>query len=92
MRPSELQGKQVVETQARIIGAVTDVEIDVADWKVTNLRVELTDDAVEILGYKKPFLGHVEILISVDTVRAVADVVSLNKPMNELKDVIEPSK
>jgi len=92
MRPSELEGKKVIETGAKIIGTVSGIEIDCSGWKVTHLQIELTDELVETLGYKKPFLGHVEILLSVDAVKAIADVVSLNKAMKELRDVIEPPK
>jgi len=92
VRPSELEGKKVVDTKAKIIGTVSGIEIDSVEWKVTHLRIELTDELVETLGYKKPFLGHVEILLSVDAVKAIADVVALDKAIRELKDVIEPPK
>ncbi|MGB8780716.1 MAG: PRC-barrel domain-containing protein [Candidatus Bathyarchaeia archaeon] len=92
MRPSELQGKSVVGTGAKILGSVSDIEFDPAEWKVTHLRIELTDEAVKTLGYKKPFMGHVEILLSVGAVKAVADVVTLTNTIAELKDFIEPTK
>lgn len=92
MRPAELEGKKVIETEAKIVGTVSGIEIDCSEWKVTHLRVELTNELVETLGYKKPFLGHVEILLPVDAVRAVADVVALNKALGELKNIIEPRK
>ncbi len=91
-RPSELEGKKVVDTGARIVGTVSGIEIDCSGWKVTHLRIELTDELVETFGYKKPFLGHVEILISVNAVKAVADVVGLNKAIDELRELIEPPK
>lgn len=59
---------------------------------MTYLQVELTDELIEILGYKKPFLGRVEILLSVNVVKAIADVVGLTKAIAELKNLIEPSK
>lgn len=92
MRPSELEGKTVVETGAKIVGTVSGIEIDPPTWTVTHLRIELADELTQTLGYKKPFLGHVEILLSVDAVKAVADMVTLNKAIDELKDVIEPPK
>ena len=92
MRPSELEGKSVVGTEAKIIGTVSGIEIDCLAWKVTHLLVRLTEEMGNTLGYKKPFLGHVEITLSVDAVKAVADVVALNKGIEELKNVIEPPK
>ena len=92
MRPSEIEGKKVIDTGARILGTVSGIEFAPSEWKVTHLRIELTDELIKTFGYKKPFLGHVEILLSVDTVKALADVVALNKTIDELKDVIEPPK
>ncbi len=92
MRPSELNGKKVVEAGAKIVGTVFDVEIDPVSWKVTSLRMELADEAIEMLGYKRPFMGRVEVLLSVEAINAVADVISLNKPIAELKKLIEPPK
>lgn len=92
MRPSELNGKKVVGAGAKIVGTVFDVEIDPISWKVTSLQIELSDEAIEILGYKKPFMGRVDILLSIEAVAAVADVVSLNKPITELKNLIQPPK
>ena len=92
MRPSELNGKEVVGAGAKIVGTVIDVEIDPVSWKVTSLQLELSDEAIEILGYKKPFMGRIDILLSIDAIAVVADVVSLNKPISELKKFIQPPK
>ncbi len=90
MNPTELEGKKVVDTGAKIVGTLIGIEIDCTEWKVTHLRVELADELVEKLGYKKPFLGHAEILLSVDAVKAVSDVVGLNKGIEELRDLAGP--
>lgn len=92
MRPSELEGKKVVATGAKIIGTVSDIEIDCSRWKVTDLRIELTDESVKTLGYKKPFLGRLEILLSVNAVKSVADIVALNKSIKELRYVTKRPK
>ena len=90
MNPTELEGKKVVDTGAKIVGTLTGIEIDCSEWKVTNLRVELADELVEKLGYKKPFLGHAEILLSIKAVKAVSDVIGLNRAIEELRDLTVP--
>ena len=92
MRPSDLNGKKVVEAGAKIVGTVFDIEIDPTSWKITNLHLELSDEAIQTLGYKKSFMGRVDIFLSVEAVSAVADVISLNLPMNELKRLIQSPK
>jgi sporulation protein YlmC with PRC-barrel domain len=92
MRPSALEGKTVIAPEAKMIGIVSGIEINSSEWKVTHLRIELTNEMIEILGYRKPFLGHVEILLPVDVIHAIADVITLNKTLEELKNVIEPPK
>ena len=92
MRPSELCGKKIVGSDAKILGTVFDVEIEAVTWKVVSLHVELSDEAINLLGQKRPFMGRVEILLKVEAVSAVADVISLNKPIIELKSLIETPK
>ncbi|MEM1659810.1 MAG: hypothetical protein QXR17_01490 [Candidatus Bathyarchaeia archaeon] len=41
---------------------------------------------------KKPFLGSVEVLIPISIVKAVGDLISLDKKTAELKDIVEPTK
>ena len=92
MRPSELNGKKVVGAGAKIVGTVFDIEIDPTSWKTTTLHIELSEEAIETLGYKKPFMGRVDISLSVEAVAVVADIISLNKPITELKKFIQPPK
>jgi sporulation protein YlmC with PRC-barrel domain len=92
MRPSELEGKNVIGTGGKVVGTVSGIEFEPLSWKVNRLAVRLSDDAIQTLGYKKPFLGHVEILISVDAVKGVADVITLDKSVSELRSAIEPPK
>jgi len=44
---------------------------------------------VKLWGYKKPFLGHLRVLIPVSVVAAVRDVVNLRKSVQRIKELIE---
>lgn len=88
-----LLGKNVVGDDARLIGNVTGVEVELLPkWQITHLHVSLTEETTRELGYKKPFLGSVEVLIPISIVKAVGDLISLDKKIAELKDVVEPTK
>jgi len=88
-----LLGRTVVGDDARLIGSVTGVEVELLPkWQITHLHVSLTEETTRELGYKKPFLGSVEVLIPISIVKAVGDMISLDKKTAELKDIVEPTK
>jgi len=87
-----LFGKNVVGEDARVIGKSTGAQIDLSTWLVTHIKVKLTEEATRELGYKKPLLGSVEILIPVEFIKAVGDLISVNKNIKELKNIVEPRK
>jgi len=88
-----LLGKTVVGDDARLIGSVTGVEVELLPkWQITHLHVSLTEETTRELGYKKPFLGSVEVLIPISIVKAIGDMISLDKKTAELKDIVEPTK
>ena len=65
------------------------IEIDVSTWKITHLCVILTNEVIETLGYKKPFFGIIQVDIPVETVKRIKDVVTLDKSIAEIKDIVE---
>lgn len=90
---SLLMGKSVVGANAKLVGSVTGVEADLLPaWRITHLHVSLTEEATRELGYKKPFLGSVQVLLPVSIVKAVGDFITVDKALNELKDIVEPAK
>ena len=88
-----LLGKSVVADDARLVGAVTGVEVELMPkWEVTHLHVSLTEETTRELGYKKPFLGSVEVILPISIVKAVGDLISLDKKIDDLRDLVEPTK
>lgn len=88
----ELMGKKVVGANAYMLGEVNGAEIDTKKWEVTHLHVNLTGDATRELGFQKPRFGSVTVHVPVSLVQAVGDVITLNKGIRELKEIIEPKK
>jgi sporulation protein YlmC with PRC-barrel domain len=89
---SKLIGKKVVGANAYMLGEVTGADVDTSKWQLTHLHVSLTDEATRELGFKKPFLGSVIVCLPIDLIQATGDVISLNKAVEELKNVVEPKK
>jgi len=88
----KLMGRRVVGAHAYILGEVNGVDVDTEKWQVTHLHVSLGDEATRALGFKKPFMGSVTVCLPVSLIQAVGDVITLNKSVKELKDVVEPKK
>jgi sporulation protein YlmC with PRC-barrel domain len=88
LRPEKLEDKNVIDSKARIIGEAAGIEFDVSDWKVTHLCINLSDDAIEALGYKKPFIGRVLVDVPVDIVKEVKDVIVMKQSLAEIKHQI----
>jgi sporulation protein YlmC with PRC-barrel domain len=89
---SELNGKNVIGAGAFTLGEVEGAEFDTKNWQITDLQVKLTSEATERLGFKKPTLSHIVVLLPVILVKAVGDVVSLGSSIEELKSIVRPKK
>ena len=89
---SKLIGKRVIGANAYALGEINGADVDTVKWQVTHLHVSLTDEATRELGFKKPFMGSVTACLPVPLIQAVGDVITLNKGINELRDVVEPKK
>ena len=89
MHIDELNGKGIVDSEARLVGYVAGLEFDVMNWKVTHISAKLADGAVEDFGYKKPRFGSINILIPIEVVKAVKDIIALNQGFNDLKNTVE---
>lgn len=83
-----LIGKKVIGSKALVLGEVESVNLDLITWQVTHLGVGLTEEATNELGFKKPFLSHVEISLPISTVKVVGDVITLDESIRSLKDVV----
>ena len=83
----KLKEMKVIGGKAYALGEVSGVEVDIEEWKVTHLRVKLTDEAATELGFKKRFRSSI-VCMPVNLVTAVGDVVTIDKSIQELKSSI----
>ena len=71
MKTNKIDGMQVVTSDATTIGEVNGTEVDTKKWRLTNLYVELDNEAAVKLDLKKPIIGHVTICIPVEKIDAI---------------------
>jgi sporulation protein YlmC with PRC-barrel domain len=85
LKVANLNGKQVITSEAQVLGEVAGAEIDLDAWKVTGLDINLTKEIIERFNFKKPLLGSVIVCLPVTTIKAVGAVIALDKTIEELK-------
>lgn len=89
MRPEQLNGKKVIDTNAGILGEISGIEVDMESWSIKGVYVKLDDDSIVALGFRKPRLrGKVEIFIPNSLINAISDMVALNKNHQEIKELL----
>ena len=88
VKVSETNGRKVITTDAFNVGKVSGAEMD-DQWKITHVYVDLTKDATNELGFKKPVLGHITICLPVKLIQGLGDVITLSKTREELKGIPE---
>ena len=84
-----IEGKKVVNPSGKAIGTVEGLDINVDTWKVTGLEVGLTDEAAGELGFKRPVLSKVVVVIPSSAVGEVENFVTLHKAVGDVKSLVE---
>lgn len=82
----------MVGANAYVLGEVSGAGVDTEKWQITHLHVSPTDEATRELGFRKPLLGSVIACLPINIIQAIGDVISLNKSITELKNLVEPKK
>ena len=91
MEYKEIEGKEVIDKQAHLIGKVCEIALDPNIWKVTHICVDMDKNIVEKIGLKKPLIGSVKATIPIEMIHAMSDRILLrNESLDELKQVIKP--
>lgn len=85
VRVSKVTGKDVLTSDSFLVGKVTDAMLDVDSWQVTHLDITLSNEAIEKLKFKKPFMGYIGICLPINLVNKFDEELTLTKTLEELK-------
>lgn len=80
----ELCGKDVITSDGRNVGTVTDLAIDATGWKVRDLRVAIDKRIGEELGLQTRRGGV--FLVKTASIKSVGDLIMLNQTMKVLAE------
>lgn len=82
----DIMGKDVITSDGRNVGTVTDIAIDANQWTVRDLRVAIDKRMGEELGLDRKNSGGV-FLVKTASVKSVGDLIMLNQSMKALADL-----
>jgi sporulation protein YlmC with PRC-barrel domain len=86
---TKLKGKKVLSAKGYVIGEVEGLDLDLSNWQVKGLQVSLTDAAATELGFKRPLLSKVAIIIPSEIVGVVGNFITLDKDIENLEALVE---
>jgi sporulation protein YlmC with PRC-barrel domain len=85
----KLKGKKVIGAKGYVVGEVEGLDLDLNNWHVKGLQVGLMDDAATQLGFKRPFLSKVVIIIPSEIVSLVGNFITLDESIENLEALTE---
>jgi len=86
---AKIEGKKVVSEKGYVVGEVEALDVEVSNWQVTGLQVGLTDEAATELGFKRPVLSKVAVIIPSSAIDEIGNFVTLDKSIENLKSLVE---
>ncbi|QLH74171.1 MAG: PRC-barrel domain-containing protein [Methanomassiliicoccales archaeon] len=85
---SDLYGKEVLSSNAKLIGVVEDVALDLANWKVPAIGIKINKGNELYLNKKKKLVGQQVAMVKVEAVRSISDMVTLNVEMENMGNTV----
>jgi sporulation protein YlmC with PRC-barrel domain len=86
---TKIKGKKIISVKGYVVGEVEGFDVKPSNWQVTGLQVGLTDDAATELGFKRPFLSKVVIIIPTKIVSLVGNFITIDKSIENLESLVE---
>lgn len=88
LRMEDVMGKEVIASDAIIIGTVEGVSIDPEHWRIPALRVTVTKGLETAVDKKKKTIGSSRAFINTGAVSSVSDTITLTPPLADLKGAL----
>jgi sporulation protein YlmC with PRC-barrel domain len=86
----EIIGLELISSDARVIGTIEGVGMDLVGWKVKALKVGLRRGMEEAAGSRKRVFGVSKIYVKTSELQSVSDAVIMRRPVSALGEIIEP--
>ncbi len=84
----DILGKEMVSSDAKVVGYVEGVDLDRDKWKVPSLRITINKGLEAQLNKKKRVLGASHAHIRIEAVHHISDLVTLNLTMDQISQAV----
>jgi sporulation protein YlmC with PRC-barrel domain len=84
----DILGKEMVSSDAKVVGYVEGVDLDREKWRVPSLRITINKGLEAQLNKKKRVLGASHAHIRIEAVHHISDLVTLNLTMDQISQAV----
>jgi sporulation protein YlmC with PRC-barrel domain len=85
---NDLYRKEVLSANAKLIGVVDDVALELSAWKVPAIGIKINKGNELFLNKKKKFMGQQVAFVKIEAIRAITDMVTLNIDMENMGSTV----
>ncbi|MFA5312463.1 MAG: PRC-barrel domain-containing protein [Methanomassiliicoccales archaeon] len=85
---NDLYRKEVLSANAKLIGVVEDVALDLTNWKVPAIGIKINKGNELYLNKKKKFVGLQVAMVKVEAIKSIKDMVTLNVEMENMGSTV----
>jgi sporulation protein YlmC with PRC-barrel domain len=84
----DILGKEMVSSDAKVVGYVEGVDLDRDKWRVPSLRITINKGLEAQLNKKKRVLGASHAHVRIEAVHHISDLVTLNLTMDQISQAV----
>ncbi|HEY3420001.1 MAG TPA: PRC-barrel domain-containing protein [Methanomassiliicoccales archaeon] len=88
VRMEDVMGKEVISSDAIIVGSVEGVSIDPEHWRISALRVTVTKGLEMAMDKKKKTIGSSRAFINTGAVASVSDMITVSVSLVDIKGAL----
>ena len=87
LKMEDIVGLEVISADARVVGIVEGIGIDVDEWKIPALRIALKKGVEEAIGVKKPLFSSAKLHLKTSGIESISDTITLNADLTGVKSL-----
>jgi len=87
LKMEDIVGLEVISADARVMGIVEGIGIDVEEWKIPALRIAVKKGVDETIGVKKPLFSSAKLHLRTSGIDSISDTITLNADLKDAKSL-----